>query len=266
MEQSKIDDNLLDKIKIIKETDDYLVINKPAGILVHPDRVHQEPTLVDWLIKKYPQIKKVYDRQNKTGDLRPGIVHRLDREVSGLLVIAKNQKMFDYLKKQFQQREIKKEYITLVHGLIKPDEGQILRPIARSRKTGLMIARGGKNEQGKTALTQFEVIQRLKNYTLLKINLKTGRTHQIRVHLKSIGHSIVGDKLYQTRNIKIKKAHLGFDKPFLTATLLGFYDLKNNWQEFKIELPKELLSWVLKPSLTEQIYDSRKMVRLKRQN
>lgn len=251
------------KIKIIKETEDFLVINKPVHVLVHPvksptgpgiltksglfdrvnpDNVHQEITLVDWLIKKYPKIKDVYDRENKTGYQRPGIVHRLDRDVSGLLVMAKNQKMFDWLKNQFQKRKIKKEYLALVYGVIEKDEGEISRPIGRSKKTGLMVAKGGAKEEGKSAVTEFEVIKRFKKYTLLKLNLKTGRTHQIRVHLKSIGHSVVGDEMYQTRDIKKnkKKQKVKTDRLFLCATKLGFYDLENNWQEFEIGLPKEL--------------------------
>ncbi len=236
----KENSDLLEKIKIIKETDDFLVINKPVGLLVHPDNVHKENTLADWLIKRYPKIKNVWDKENKRGNLRPGIVHRLDRDVSGLLVVAKNQKMFDWLKKQFQERKVKKEYQALVYGEISQDEGLIARPIARSKKTGFMVAKTSYQEDAKSAFTEFKVIKRFKNYTLLKIILKTGRTHQIRVHLKSIGHSVVGDTLYQTRDVKLKKKKCELKSLFLCAVKLGFYDLKNDWVEFKIQLPKEL--------------------------
>lgn len=238
-------------IKIIKETEEYLVINKPAGLLVHSTENNQEKaTLVDWILKKYPEIKKVWDKKNKTGKTRPGIVHRLDRDVSGLMVIAKNQKMFNHLKKQFQIRKIRKIYQVLVHGEIKQEQGTIKLPIVRSKKTGLMIAKSTPDSKAKEAITEFEVLQRFKNYTLLKINLKTGRTHQIRVHLKSIGHGVVNDTLYQTRNQKNtylcqgygrqEKQKFNLNKIFLCATKLGFNDLKNQWQEFKINLPKEL--------------------------
>ena len=226
------------KIQIMAETNDYLVINKPVGLLVHPTQTKTEFTLVDWLIKKYPVIKKVYDHENKLGILRPGIVHRLDRDVSGLMIIAKTQPMFDALKNQFKQRIIKKEYLALVHGVFNLNEGKIERAIARSKKTGLMVVLTGVSQFGKEAITEFEVVKRFKNYTLLKIKLLTGRTHQIRVHLKSIGHSIVGDKLYQTRDVRLKKGKIAIENIFLYSAGLGFNDLENNWQEFKLKEPK----------------------------
>ncbi len=232
----------MQKIKIISETNNFLVINKPAGLLVHSTGKNQEEiNLVHWLLKKYPEIKSVWDKKNKTGKLRPGIVHRLDRDVSGLMVIAKNQKIFDLLKKQFQDRKIKKIYTTLAYGQIEPAYGTINRPIARSKKTGLMIAKSTPDAKAKEAITEFEVIKKFINYTLLKITLKTGRTHQIRVHLKSIGHSVVGDILYQTRDQKKKKKKkINLDRIFLCATELGFKDLDKSLQKFKIGLPKEL--------------------------
>jgi 23S rRNA pseudouridine1911/1915/1917 synthase len=241
------------KIKIIAETSDYLVINKPAGILVHPTEHGHEITLVDWLIKKYPEIKKVKDlsaiaptQGGATADKRPGIVHRLDRDVSGLLVIAKTQKMFDWLKKQFQTRQIQKEYLALVYGQVKLDQGEIKRPVERSKKTGLMIARTDElaDENSKEAITKFQVEKKFFNYTLVRLFLITGRTHQIRVHLKSIGHSIVGDQLYHTRNVKFKKIQKEIKNPFLTSVKLGFFDLKNNWQEFQIKPPAPLTKFL----------------------
>jgi len=229
---------------IIAETDEYLVINKPAGLLVHETENSTEKTLVDWLIKKYPKIKNIFDKQNKTGEIRPGIVHRLDRDVSGLMVIAKTQDMFDNLKQQFQSRKIDKEYTALAHGKIELDEGEITRSITRSKKTGLMIARGSNQEQGKNAITKFEVIKRLNNYTLLKIKLITGRTHQIRVHLRSIGHSVVGDSLYQTKDLRKHKVKDELGRIFLCATKLGFYDLDNELQEFNINLSKDLTNFL----------------------
>ncbi len=247
---------LLNKIKIIAETENYLVINKPAGLLAHTTENNslvdkKEITLVDWLLKKYPEIKNVWDtikslhsngagKKNKTGKIRPGIVHRLDRDVSGLMIIAKTQKAFNHLKKQFQDREIKKIYQALVHNEIETEQGIIKRPIARSKKTGLMISKSTVDAKAKEAVTEFEVLQKFINYTLLKINLKTGRTHQIRVHFKSIGHSVVGDTLYATRDVKLKKQKIDLNRIFLCATKLGFIDLEKKWQEFEIKLPQEL--------------------------
>ncbi len=237
-------EDLFKDIKIIKDTQDYLVINKPAGLLVHPVKYKAEKTLVDWLIKKYSKIKGVWDKSNQINKLRPGIVHRLDRDVSGLMIIAKTQQMFDNLKNQFQFRKIKKEYLALVHGKIEIDNGEINRSISRSKRTGLMVAHGNSQEQGKDAVTQFKVLKRFKNYTLLKIKLITGRTHQIRVHLRSIGHSVVGDSLYQTRDLKKRRLKNKLESIFLCAVKLGFYDLDNKWQEFNIDLPKSLTEFL----------------------
>ncbi len=236
----------LPRIKVVTETSGYLVINKPAGLLVHPNEIQKSGTLVDWLVKRYPAIKKIYDRQDKVGQLRPGIVHRLDRDVSGLMVIAKTQKMYDWLKKQFQERQVEKIYTALVYGVIKPDAGLIKRPIARAKNKSLMVVRTDEmaEENSKEAITQFEVIKRFKNYTLLKITLQTGRTHQIRVHLKSIGHSVVGDTLYETRDLKHKKNKIILPRLFLCAVNLGFHDLTNNWQEYKIKLPVNLTKFL----------------------
>jgi 23S rRNA pseudouridine1911/1915/1917 synthase len=225
-------------IEIIFETPDYLVINKPEGLLVHPDNVHPEKTLVDWLIKKYPSVKKVYDKDNKIGKTRPGIVHRLDRDVSGLMVLAKTQSMFDFLKNQFKDRTIKKEYLALVYGVVSLNDGRIERVLYRSKKTGIMVASTDENAIGKEAVTEFEVIKRFQHFTLLKIKLLTGRTHQIRVHLKSIGHSILGDKLYLTRDIRLKHKKVTAPNIFLLSCNLGFFDLANTWQEFKLKEPK----------------------------
>ena len=235
-QQTTIDSNKsnhFNNINIIKEQSDYLVLEKPAGLLVHPDQVHQEPTLIDWLLKHKPLIAKVGDNP-----LRPGIVHRLDREVSGLMVIAKTQEMFEHLKSQFKQRKIRKEYLVLVHGAVLRDEFEVNLPIGRS-KSGYFVAQTNGQKEAKTASTEFEVVRRFKTNTLLKAVLKTGRTHQIRVHLKSQGHSIVGDKLYQTRDLKNKKNSF-LMRPFLHSHILGFFDLENNWQEFKSDLSQDL--------------------------
>jgi len=221
------------KFKVVKKTKDYIVIDKPAGLLVHEASGFDETTLVDLVIKKYPDIKKVGDNP-----LRPGIVHRLDREVSGLMVMARNLDMFEHLKKQFKRRKTKKEYIVLVYGTPQKDDGIINFNIDRSKTMDYKMAAVPEHEdRGRKAITEFELIERIGNYSLLKLTPHTGRTHQIRVHLNAYGLPIVGDLVYHPKKLKIK---IKMQRIFLHAQLLGFNDLKGNWQEFESKLPKEL--------------------------
>jgi len=183
------------EIKIIYEDKNQLVVNKPAGLLVHraPQTKLGVFCLTDWLIKKYPKIKKVGDDPV----LRPGIVHRLDRETSGALIIAKTQPAFEFLKKQFQDREVRKNYITLVCGNLKKDEGVIDLPIGKSKKDIRKFTAGSRGRGIlRDAVTEYEVIERFEGYTLVNVYPKTGRTHQIRVHMKSMGHPVACDALY----------------------------------------------------------------------
>lgn len=224
--------NKIIKPRVIKQTDDYLIINKPHGLLVHPTDKKETNTLADWLLEKFPDLIKVGDDPR-----RPGIVHRLDREVSGLMIIALNQKFFNIIKKQFQERTLTKEYIALAHGNIINDTGAIITPLERDNNTGLMkVLPAG---DGLNAHTIYEVIKRYPNYTLIKVQIKTGRMHQIRAHLYSIGHSIVGDKLYQTKDLRKKKKVLDM-RIFLHASLLKFQDAQGEWQQYQSKLPKEL--------------------------
>ena len=219
------------KYKLINETKDYLIIEKPAGLIVHPANNVFEETLTDLLLQKYPNIADV--GEDKT---RPGIVHRLDKDVSGLMVIARTQEMFNHLKAAFQAHEIKKEYTALVHGELTRDEGIIDFTIQRAKGRGKMAA-NPKESDGRESKTEFDVLKRFKNYTLLKLKPKTGRTHQIRVHLKALGHSIVGDKVYRTKKLVEK---IEMDKIFLHADTLGFFDLEKKWQEYKSNMPNDL--------------------------
>lgn len=225
------------KIKIIHETDKFLVINKPAGLAVHGSANY---TLADWLMEKYPKIKKVGDDPE-----RPGIVHRLDKDVSGLMVIAKTQDAFLNLKKQFQDRTIKKEYTALVHGKIMKENAIINFPIKRSREGYKMAAmpattKGEPTEDGRLAETEFRVLRRLINYTLLKIKIRTGRTHQIRVHLAAYDHPIVGDDIYGTAKSRTQNKKLNLSRIFLIADRLSFTDLTGARQDYKIGLTDEL--------------------------
>ena len=219
--------------RIIDQTEEYVVINKPYGLLVHPTEAGEKNTLAGWLKERYPQIKKVGENPQ-----RPGLVHRLDREASGLMVMALTPKSFVDLKNQFQNREVRKEYIALVHGAMINDRGEIKSSLERDRQTGHMKAQTAKNS-GQEAHTIYEVIKKFQNYTLLKVNIKTGRSHQIRVHLYSIGHSLVGDRIYQTKDIR-KKKKVRPERLFLHASLLEFKDLGGQKKIYRSRLPKAL--------------------------
>lgn len=227
------------KIKIIDDTPDYLVIEKPSGLLVHPTLKKEQNTLVDWLVSKYPDIRKIGEDPT-----RSAIVHRLDKEVSGLMVIPKTQDFFEGVKKQFKLRTIDKKYCALVYGVVKSDVGEISFPIKRSvGKSGVFAALPIGSEDGKSALTKYEVQGRYKNYSLLEVEIMTGRTHQIRVHLLALGHGIVGDPLYKNKGIKEKNKP---ERIFLHAIELAFNDLSGTRHSYKSELPNQLKDFLKK--------------------
>ncbi|MFC1663151.1 RluA family pseudouridine synthase [Patescibacteria group bacterium] len=200
--------------RVVDEDDDYLIIDKPAGLLVHPDGIHDEVTLINELLYKYPKIKLVGDNQ-----IRPGIVHRLDREASGVMVVAKNSITYDHLKTQFQKRLVKKEYYAVVYGTPDKNSGEITFSIIRSRHhPNRMAARPDKS--GRQAYTSYVVVKNLNNKSLLRISTKTGRTHQVRVHLFAINHPIVGDNIYYPKS----KRRAVIDRLLLHAHYLEFKD------------------------------------------
>lgn len=214
---------------VVKEaTPDYLIVDKPAGLITHQSTTHPEnDTLVNALLARYPELAHIGD-----DPLRPGIVHRLDKEVSGLMIIARTQAMFEHLKKQFQEHTIYKEYTGVVHGTLSHKVGEINLPIARSlTRQGRMAART--DGTGRAAATSYEVISENPNTSVLKIVIHTGRTHQIRVHLSSLGYPLVGDELYQTKHITVKK--LG--RVLLHATKLRFTDLAGVEREYVSQPP-----------------------------
>ncbi len=177
-------------LDILYEDKDLLVINKPAGLVVHPAAGHWEGTLVNALIYHFNQLSSIYP-------LRPGIVHRLDKDTSGLLLIAKSDKAHLQLSKQLKSREIKKDYAVIVHGRISQNEGIIDQPIGRHPKDRKKMAVVSSN--GRDAVTRFKVLERFKNNTFLECRIETGRTHQIRVHLSNMGYPIIGDSLYGSK-------------------------------------------------------------------
>lgn len=210
-------------LDIVYEDDDVIVINKPQGMVVHPAPGHDEHTLVNALLYHCPL-------STINGTFRPGIVHRIDKDTSGLLMVAKNDKAHRSLAKQLKDKTNIREYVALVHGRIAEDEGTINAPIGRSlkdRKKQAVV------KDGRNAVTHFEVLKRYRDYTLVKCILETGRTHQIRVHMKYIGHPLVGDPLYGP-----KKTIKG-NGQFLHAGKLGFvHPTTGKLLIFEAPLPK----------------------------
>ncbi|GFH43092.1 pseudouridine synthase [Lactococcus hodotermopsidis] len=211
-------------LDIIYEDEDVAVINKPQGMVVHPSVGHKTGTLVNALMYHMANLSSI------NGVIRPGIVHRIDKDTSGLLMVAKNDVAHEFLASQLKAHTSKRRYLAIVHGNLLNDRGVIEAPIGRSakdRKKQAVIA-GGKH-----ALTHFEVLERLGAYTLVALELETGRTHQIRVHMAYIGHPVAGDPLYAPKNTL--KQNNG---QFLHAQVLGFeHPTSHELLTFEIEPP-----------------------------
>lgn len=227
------------KYEIVSQTNDYLIINKPAGLIVHPGDAVTEPTLIEGLVNDFPEIQKVGEDK-----LRPGIVHRLDKEVSGLMIVTRNQTAFEYFKNQFQTRQILKEYLGLVVGKVETPSGVINIPIARSKSNRhKMAAQTNADDKAKEAITHYEVLHNYQQTTLLKLTLETGRTHQIRTHLNALGYPLVGDTVYRPKKI-VFKSNPG--RIFLHSHHLRFMDLNNYQQDLVCPLPPELDNFLKK--------------------
>lgn len=226
--------------KVIYEDKNFLAIDKPAGLLVHPTANSKEKTLVDWLLKRYPEVKKVGDLPaGRQVQARPGIVHRLDRDTSGIILIARNQKSFEYLKNLFQIRAIKKTYRALVYGRVMLKKGIIEKEIKIKSGTTKRTVFRGRSE--KAAVTEYKVLKHFDNFSWLEVQPLTGRTHQIRVHLASIGHPVVGDKLYghkKPREIRL----LNIDRQMLHAYSLEFSPSPGKRLKLAANLPEDIKS------------------------
>lgn len=211
-------------INIIYEDSDVIVVNKPQGMVVHPAPGNYEGTLVNALLNHCGDLSGI------NGVARPGIVHRIDKDTSGILVVAKNDNAHNKLSEQFKEHSITRVYLALVEGIIKEDEGTIDAPLARHPKERIKIAIV---PGGRRAVTHYKVIKRFKEHTLVECKLETGRTHQIRVHMCHIGHPLVGDPVYG-----YKKQKFNLEGQMLYAQKLGFIHPKTNeYVEFQCDIP-----------------------------
>ena len=212
-------------LNVVYEDDDILVINKPQGMVVHPASGHYSGTLVNALMFMEDSLSSI------NGVIRPGIVHRIDKDTSGLLCVAKNDNAHRFLAEQLKDHTMAREYIALVRGVINENSGTIEMPIGRDKKDRQKMA---VDKDGKPAVTHFQVVERYKDHTLVKCQLVSGRTHQIRVHMSAIGHPVEGDPLYAGRN---------YDRLYKNGQLLTAYKLKlihpttKKEMVFEIELP-----------------------------
>ncbi|MFC2073188.1 RluA family pseudouridine synthase [Chloroflexota bacterium] len=214
-------------LSIIYEDDDLLVIDKPAGLVVHPAPGHPSHTLANAILSHLSDLA-AFDNS-----LRPGIVHRLDKDTSGVMLVAKNSVAQLNLANQFKSRSVAKAYLVLVKGHLTPEDGAIEAPIGRDRSHRKRMAIVAE-DKGREARTQYHVVNYIDNYTLLEVRPETGRTHQIRVHLAAIGYPVVGDKVYG-----VKSAYLS--RQFLHACLLGFtLPSTGEYVEFTSALPPDL--------------------------
>ena len=219
-------------LDVVYEDDDIMIINKVQGMVVHPANGHYSGTLVNALMHQADSLSSI------NGVIRPGIVHRIDKDTSGLICIAKNDNAHHFLADQLKDHTMSREYIALVRGVIKENSGTIDMPIGRDKKDRQKM---GIDKEGKPATTHFQVIERFNDHTLVKCQLVSGRTHQIRVHMSAINHPVEGDPLYAGRN---------YDKLYKNGQLLTAYKLKlihptsKKEMVFEIDLPdyfKEVL-------------------------
>src|SRR4051794_209665 len=216
-------------LAIVYEDADVLVIDKPAGMVVHPAPGHERGTVVNAVLHHAPDVRI-------NGSIRPGIVHRLDKDTSGLLIVAKNERAMAALAAQFQGRQAQKTYLALLDGTVEPDEGTIDVPIGRDPRNRQRMA---PLREGRPAISHFRVLERLGAFTLVEVRIETGRTHQIRVHCAFIGHPVTGDPVYGRPQ---RASDLPLARQFLHAAHLGLRLPNGEWREFDSPLPEDLQS------------------------
>lgn len=234
------------KINVIYEDADILAIDKPAGLKAHHDENAEEPALTDWIVENYPEIKKVGEPMKIEAGVvieRPGIVHRLDKETSGVLLIAKTESALNYLKELFKEKKIQKVYNCFVAGAPTPREGIIDSSIKRSAKDFRKKVATNSEGEGREALTRYKTLKTNGEFSFVEAMPKTGRTHQIRAHLKSINCPIVCDPLYSNKS-ELKKIEgggecpLGFSRLALHARSISFKNLKGEALMLEADLPE----------------------------
>lgn len=218
-------------LEIIYEDKDLLIVNKPKGMVVHPTNEHQAGTLVNALRYYTNQLSQIGGKE------RPGIVHRIDKETSGLLVVAKNDQTHQLLVKQFKRNEVERTYEAIVHGVMNHDHGLIDAPIGRDPNNRLRMA---VVDGGKQAITHFKVIKRYYKFTHIMSQLETGRTHQIRVHMNYIGHPLVGDEKYASG-----RSHIAYGQALFAKKLSFVHPSTNDRLCFEIEQPDDFKNTLL---------------------
>ena len=235
-------------LNIVYEDGEIIVINKAAGMVTHPGAGVTSGTLANALVYRFQQQALQLPRRG--GSSRPGIVHRLDVGTSGLIVVAKTDQAHLHLAEQFQSRTVRKIYSALVYGVVKEDEGKIEAPIGRDPRSRVKMAIRPAGS-GRDALSLYRVAERLEEFTLLDVEIKTGRTHQIRVHLAHINHPIVADSTYQAgranslKNARLRAAIAKLDRPFLHAANLSFtHPATGEWVTFSAPLPEDLQNFL----------------------
>jgi len=227
-------------IPIVYEDNDILVLNKPSELITHPKNISDtQSSVTGWLIKNYPEIENVGEAFVASGKEVPraGVVHRLDKDTSGLLIIAKNNEAFFYFKNLFQEKKIKKYYLALVGGRPKKPKDTISAPLGRIGLKRTAQITGKKLIDKKEALTEYKTVKNFQKYTLLEVAPQTGRTHQIRVHLNFIGHSVAGDPIY---GFKRSSPPPGLKRLFLHAYKLSFVAPDGKSLTLETELPEDL--------------------------
>lgn len=225
--------------KVLYEDSNVVVIDKPAGLVVHPGVGNMTGTLVQGLLAKYPEIKNV-----GTNKIRCGIAHRLDKDTSGVMIAAKTNHAFDFLKTQFLQKRVQKTYTVLVYGIIRDQEGTLDHYLVRSRndpkKFTVKPAQLATDQKSKRAITVYTVDKRFDDFTLVQAKPQTGRTHQIRVQFAAIGHPVVGDVLYRFKNLYLKKKMPVLNRHFLHSSELEIEIPDKGDMKFTSPLAKEL--------------------------
>jgi len=222
-------------VEIFYKDDHIVVVNKPAGMVVYPSAGHSHGTLMNALLHHCKKLATV------GGPLRPGVIHRLDKDTSGVMVIALNDEAYYNLVEQFRHRTIDKRYIALIHGNLREDQGEITLMIGRSESDRKKMST--RVRRGREAVTRWSVIERFRNATLIEVRLRTGRTHQIRVHFASIGHPVLGDRTYGKKiEIEYKgKKKIFFPRQMLHAELLGFtHPAMGEYLEFSAPVPEDM--------------------------